>query len=38
MTKKSGRSAENDPGLSALLIVKPQLFVLLENLGIFMLM
>ena len=36
MTKKAGRSAENDPGLSALLNTKHRQFVWWENLGIFM--
>ena len=36
MTKKSGRSAENDPGLSALLNSKAPAICLVEKLGIFM--
>ena len=38
MTKKSGRSAEMILVYQPCLIVRPQLFVLLENLGISMLM
>ena len=36
MTKKTGRSADNDPGLSALLNQTHQQFVWWVNLGIFM--
>ena len=35
MTKKSGRSAQNDPGLSAILNSLQNLFVWLGKLGIF---
>ena len=38
MTKKTGRSADNDPGLSAFMNSNTSLFVWLVNLGIFMLM
>ena len=36
MTKKTGRSADNDPGLASLINAIHLQFVLLENLGIFM--